>query len=45
VYLEKYSKDDLNIDPTQALKEIAEKALSVSDIHNLTGRAAPTVIT
>ena len=45
VYLEKYSKDQLDLDPSQALKEIADKALSVSDINNLTGRASPTVIT
>jgi len=45
IYLEKYSKDQLDLNPVEALKAIAEKALAVSDIHNLTGRAAPTVIT
>ena len=45
IYLEKYSKDQLDVDPAEALKDIAAKALAVSDIHNLTGRAEPTVIT
>lgn len=45
VYLEKYNKDQLDLDPTAALQEISAKALAVSDIHNLTGRNEPTVIT
>ncbi len=44
IYLEKYSKDHtLNLE--EALKEIAAKALSVSQIHELSGRTKPTVIT
>lgn len=44
IYLEKYSSDpDLNVE--EALKTIAEKALSLSQIHELSGRTKPTVIT
>lgn len=45
IYLEKYSKDNVDMKVTDALKEISDKALAVSDIHNLTGRTEPTVIT
>lgn len=44
VYLEKYSKD-IDQDVTEALKEISDRALSLSQLHQLTGRNAPTVIT
>jgi len=45
IYLEKYSKEDLHRLVADALKEVSDKALAVSDIHNLTGRTEPTVIT
>uniref|UniRef100_A0A7S3CRG0 phosphoglucomutase (alpha-D-glucose-1,6-bisphosphate-dependent) n=1 Tax=Strombidium rassoulzadegani TaxID=1082188 RepID=A0A7S3CRG0_9SPIT len=44
VYLEKYSEDP-KLDVNQALKEISDRALSLSQLHELTGRKAPTVIT
>jgi len=45
IYLEKYSEEDLHRLVADALKEVSDKALAVSDIHNLTGRTEPTVIT
>lgn len=45
IYLEKYSKEDLHRKVADALKDVSDKALAVSDIHNLTGRTEPTVIT
>jgi len=45
IYLEKYSKEDLHRQVADALKTVSDKALAVSDIHNLTGRTEPTVIT
>ena len=44
VYLERYSKD-IGIKIEDALKEISEKALKVSKIHELSKRDKPTVIT
>ena len=44
VYLEKYS-NDIDQDVTAALKDISDRALSLSRIHELTGRKEPTVIT
>lgn len=44
VYLEKYSPA-WDQDVTSALKEISDRALSLSQIHQLSGRQAPTVIT
>ena len=44
VYLEKYSKD-IGQDVTEALKEISDRALALSRLHELTGRKEPTVIT
>lgn len=44
IYLEKYSKE-IDQDVNEALKSIAEKALTVSKIHELSGREKPTVIT
>jgi phosphoglucomutase len=44
IYLEKYSEDP-NLVVEEALKDIAERALSASLIHELTGRTKPTVIT
>lgn len=44
IYLEKFSEDiDQNVE--EALKTIAEAALTTSQIKELTGRAKPTVIT
>lgn len=44
VYLEKYNSD-ANLDVVEALKEIAETALRTSQLHELSGRDKPTVIT
>eukprot|EP00347_Sterkiella_histriomuscorum_P009866 403339574 len=44
IYLEKYS-EDLSMQVEDALKSIAERALSASQIHELSGRTKPTVIT
>lgn len=44
IYLEKYSLD-IGQKAEEALKTISEKALLVSQIHELTGRVKPTVIT
>ncbi len=44
IYLEKYS-NDVTLVVEDALKEIADKALSLSQIHQLSGREKPTVIT
>ncbi len=45
IYFELYEKDNVDQDPQQALKEIINLGLELSDIHNLTGRKGPTVIT
>ena len=45
IYLERYSKDNISLKVEDALKDIAEKALSLSQIHQLSGRDKPTVIT
>lgn len=44
IYLEKFS-DDINQSVESALKTIADRALTASQIHELTGRTKPTVIT
>ena len=44
VYLEKYSTDP-HQDVVAALKDISDRALSLSRLHELTGRSEPTVIT
>jgi phosphoglucomutase len=44
VYLEKYSKD-INQDVAEALKDISDRALSLCQLTELTGRKEPTVIT
>ena len=44
VYLEKFSTVT-DLDVKDALKEISDRALSLSDLHALTGRTEPTVIT
>jgi len=44
VYLEKYS-ETTDLDVTEALKEISDRALSLCQIKELGGRDAPTVIT
>jgi len=44
VYLEKFSSD-IDQDVNVALKTISDKALSLSQLHELTGRKEPTVIT
>lgn len=44
VYLEKYSENP-DLDVTEALKEISDRALNLCQLENLTGRKEPTVIT
>lgn len=44
VYLEKYS-ENIDQDVTEALKLISDRAMSLSRLHELTGRNEPTVIT
>ena len=47
IYFEKYesSADRLDMDLSEALKDITKLGLEVSDIQNITGRVKPTVIT
>ena len=45
IYLEKFSKDDTNMDVKVALGEIATAALQACNIVAITGRNSPTVIT
>ena len=44
IYLEKYSTD-ISLDVNVALQSIIDKALSLSQIHEITGVEGPTVIT
>lgn len=44
IYLEKFS-ESTDLDVKTALAEISDRALSLSNIHELTGRDKPTVIT
>lgn len=44
IYLEKFSENS-DQDVTQALKEISDRALELCQIHELSGRSSPTVIT
>jgi phosphoglucomutase len=44
IYLEKFS-ESTDLDVKAALSEISDRALSLSNIHELTGRDKPTVIT
>lgn len=44
IYLEKFSQD-ISLDATVALKEISDDAIKVSQIHVLSDRTCPTVIT
>ncbi len=47
IYFEKYeaAPDRLDIDLSEALKDIINLGLELSDIRNITGRDKPTVIT
>jgi len=47
VYIESYvaGPDGLDLDPQDALKDLVQAALDVSEIPSRTGRSAPTVIT
>ncbi len=44
MYLEKFSSDP-DQDVAVALKEISDRAMSLCQLHELTGRKEPTVIT
>ena len=45
LYLEKYSREDINMEAAAALSEIVTAALAACKIQELTGRDRPTVIT
>jgi len=45
LYLEKYSKEDISMEASDALSEIVTAALAACKIQELTGRDSPTVIT
>jgi len=45
LYIEKYSKEDTNQETATALESLVQLALDFSDIHAITGREGPTVIT
>ena len=45
LYLEKYSKDNIDMEAASALSEIVTAALAACKIQELTGRDKPTVIT
>ena len=44
IYLEKYSRDP-NMDVSKALQDISNRALELCQIHQISGRTEPTVIT
>lgn len=45
VYFEKYDANVLNLKTDEALKEIIDFGLKISDIQNTTGKLNPDVIT
>eukprot|EP00472_Partenskyella_glossopodia_P004681 CAMPEP_0197525092 /NCGR_PEP_ID=MMETSP1318-20131121/10615_1 /TAXON_ID=552666 /ORGANISM="Partenskyella glossopodia, Strain RCC365" /LENGTH=575 /DNA_ID=CAMNT_0043078259 /DNA_START=61 /DNA_END=1788 /DNA_ORIENTATION=+ len=45
MYIEQYSKTDLDSNPAEALKPLIECALKWSDLKAVTGKESPTVIT
>ena len=45
LYLEKYSKDNVSMEASDALSDIVTAALAAGKIQELTGRDKPTVIT
>lgn len=45
LYLESYSKDEINLDAATALQEVHAIALKLSNIHSILGVNGPTVIT
>ena len=45
LYLEKYSREDINQEAAVALSEIVTAALAAGKIEEKTGRLSPTVIT
>ncbi len=45
IYLEKYSKDNMDMKVEDALKDIVADSLVYSQIHKISGRKGPTVIT
>lgn len=45
LYLEKQSKEKIDLKMEEALKDIIKEALEISNIHALTKRTAPSVIT
>ena len=45
LYVEKYSADNVHLETQDAIKDLIELALSVSNLEGLTGRKTPTVIT
>ncbi|GBG24002.1 Phosphoglucomutase [Hondaea fermentalgiana] len=45
LYIERYSKDDTSQETASALESLVQLALDFSDLHAITGREGPTVIT
>jgi len=45
IYFEKYENTNLNLPVSEAIKEIVEVALNISQIQKISGRNAPCVIT
>lgn len=45
LYLESYNKDNTELDTAEALKDLVSTALEYSEIHRVSGRDGPTVIT
>lgn len=45
IYLENYNKENTELETSEALKDLATKALEYSDINKVSGRDGPTVIT
>ena len=44
IVIEDYSKDQLELDPEKALYRIKQKALMISNIHKITGKRKPDVV-
>ena len=45
LYVEKYSREEVNLKTADAIKDLIEIALKISNLEGLTGRKTPTVIT
>lgn len=45
IYLENYNKENTSLETAEAMKDLSAKALSYSEINEISGRTGPTVIT